>query len=124
MRAMVLNTNEESSIVHDINSLKKYFKLAEAIPILEFSTSLGGVNDYHVDDVIGYVDNIRIYKGIFRGDVTPKNKKCKEAIEEHLHEGRLHMALKIDGFKDTEDVINIKEVKEIYYMYLKEGERK
>lgn len=121
MRIVIYDTNKPSSSAkYDLEDLKKSLKNQKMINLMRYKTNATGVNRFDNENILGFVENISIYKGVFRGDLVLKEGKEKEyspLIEEHLRNNRLHIAMRVDGFKKG-DIIEVLKIKEIFYLYL------
>lgn len=121
MKITILDTNLDSNIRYDADKIKKRMKEEKKIILLKNRTNEENLDDLVYDNIIGFVENIFLYKGAFRGElvIDPINKKeYTKLIEEHLKKNRIHIALKVDGFR-KDDIIVVDDIKQIFYLYLK-----
>lgn len=120
MRVVVYDTNVPSNVVYNLEDLKKNLKNLDMIPLLKDKTSEARIKEMDRHNYIGFVENISIHKGVFRGDLIMDDavkKDYSKLVENHLKNKKIHMALKIDGIKKN-DIIEVSKIKEIYYLYL------
>lgn len=119
MRAIILDTNKNGKITYDLESIKEQMKSFSRIPILLERTSLEDIDKINNDDVIGYIENIGVRKGIYRGDVTVTQAEFEELIKVYIDVDQFHLALNVDALKDevTQD-LKITSINNIHYAYM------
>lgn len=119
MRAIILDTNKNGKITYDSESIKEQMKSFSRIPILLERTSLEDIDKINKDDVIGYIENIGVRKGIYRGDVTVTQPDFEELIKVYIDVDQFHLALNVDALKDkvTQD-LKITSINNIHYAYM------
>ncbi len=119
MRAVILDTNKPGKIQYDLEKIRKQMKEYKKIPILLERTSLEKITEIDPNDIIGYVEHITLYKGVYRGDVVIVQPDYKELVDAYIKIDQFHLAMNIDGDQDpeTEDIF-VKKINNIYYVYM------
>jgi len=121
MRVVMIDTNEPTeNVTYPLEIMQPAFKTIERLVLLRNRTSEEDVEEILDENVIGYIDHIKPYKGVFRGDITFADDDMEKITEGHFdNKGKIHIAMEISGTKSNE-MITITEVHTIYYAYLKE----
>jgi hypothetical protein len=122
MRAIILDTNKTGKVTFDLESIRKQMKDYNKIAILLERTTLEKIDQLDPNDIIGYVENISLHKGVYRGDVVIVQPDYKELVNAYIKIDQFHLALNVDGDKDvTTEVITINKINNIYYVYMEKS---
>jgi len=121
MRVVMIDTNEpKNGVTYPLDVMQPCFKEIEKLTLLRNRTTEEDVERLDPENIMGYIDHIKPYKGVFRGDITFADDDMAIIAEGHFeHGGKIHIAMEITGTK-TNEMITISQVHSVYYAYLKE----
>lgn len=121
VRAVILDTNTGTKTgIFSLEIARPFFKSIDKITLLKERTTEENVRNIDPENVIGYIDHIKPYKGVFRGNVYGTSKHNDMLISEFIEiGGTINVAYDVMGSKPVEGKrCQVSEILDIYYAYL------